>query len=482
MEKLLQLISDISGEDIASLDETDELIDDIGFDSLMIMDLVVSIKNTFDLKGDIKLSNFNPKSTIADVWTLIRIQQGEISEVCQYSKDVTNIENFPELEEFNAYYNLQKDKQPYFRVDEGIPTNHIKIDGRSYINYSTYNYLGLNGNEEVKAAAKSAIDKYGTSVSGSRLLSGEISLHGKLEKEIADFLGTDDAIVQVGGHSTNVNMIGNIVGEGDLILHDELAHNSIVQGAILSHSMRRSFKHNDMKALEKILTRLRNNYRRALIVVEGVYSMDGDTCHLPELIELKNKYGCILMIDEAHSFGTIGEHGSGICDYYHVDPSNVDILMGTLSKSGASCGGYIAGSKKFINWLKFNSPGFIFSAGITPPNTASALKAIQIFKKDSSVVKKLQDNSKYLLEGIKKLGFNTGLSKDTPVIPIIIGESERAMKLSNELYKNGINALPIIYPAVKESEARIRFFLSSLHTKEDLDNTISILSKYVDWA
>jgi len=359
-----------------------------------------------------------------------------------------------------------------------VPTNYINEGGKTYINYSTYNYLGLNGDSNVKEAAKVAIDKYGTSVSGSRLLGGELKIHEDLEHAIAQFLGTEDSIVQVGGHSTNVNMIGNIVNEKDLIVHDELAHNSIVEGAKLSHAMRRSFKHNDMVSLEKVLKRLRDNYRRTLLIVEGAYSMDGDICNLPKLLELKEKYGCILMIDEAHSFGTVGKRGAGICDYFDIDPKNIDILMGTLSKTCASCGSYIAGSKTLINYLKYNSPGFVFSAGITPANTASALAAINIFKSDQSRLKSLKRNSKILLNEIKNLGYDTGNSKDTPIIPIILGESEKAMKLSKFLRFNGINALPIIYPAVKESEARIRFFVSSMHTDKNIKDTLHILREF----
>ena len=231
--------------------------------------------------------------TVSDVWKLISSKTNLDS--ISYDDSVTDIDKFPEIDSFQKFYESRKDNQPYFKLNQGIPTNHIKINGKNYINYSTYNYLGLNGSDEVSNSAINAIKKYGTSVSGSRLLSGEIKIHEELEKQISDLIGVDDSIVEVGGHSTNVNTIGNIVNNEDLIIHDELAHNSIVEGAILSHSMRRSFKHNNLQDLEKLLKRLRKNYRRTLIIVEGAYSMDGDLCPLPELISLKNKYGCILM-------------------------------------------------------------------------------------------------------------------------------------------------------------------------------------------
>lgn len=477
MNELKELISEISGESIGNIHNKDQLIENLDFDSLMIIDLVQGIEEKFNLKSNsIKLQDIKKDITVEKIWDLIcKINKNEI--IQNYSLKVTNIDNFPEVENFNKYYEDRKETQPYFKKDQSIPKNHIILNNQEYINYSTYNYLGLNGDKRVSAYAKNAIDKYGTSVSSSRLLSGEIPLHHQLEKEISEILGTEDAIVQVGGHSTNVNTIGNIVDDKDLVIHDEFAHNSIIQGIKLAHAMRRSFKHNDMNSLEKILSRLRSKYRRTLIIAEGIYSMDGDICKLPELVSIKKKYGCILMIDEAHSFGTIGAHGGGVCDYYNLSPKNIDILMGTLSKSCGSCGGYIAGSLKFINWLRFNSPGFVFSAGITPPNTASALAAIRIFRKEPERIEKLQLNSKKLLNDIKYLGYNTGTSNNTQIIPIITGDSKKANRISQKLARNKINAMPIVYPAVKEDEARIRFFVTSLHTKADIEKTLRILKQ-----
>lgn len=348
------------------------------------------------------------------------------------------------------------------------------IDGNSYINFSTYNYLGLNGNQEVSDYAIDAIKKYGTSVSGSRLLSGEIEIHQKLEREISSFLGTEDSLVQVGGHSTNISVITSLVNSQDLIIHDSLSHNSIIQGAIYSGAQRKAFKHNDMNSLDKLLSRLHSKFRRILIIVEGVYSMDGDICDLPNLLKIKEKYGAMLMIDEAHSFGTIGKHGRGVTSYFDVDPTNIDILMGTLSKSASSCGGYIAGSKDLINYLRYNMGGFVFSCGITPSNAAAALKSIEIMKRDD-ISSTLMDNSKYFLSQLKELSIDTGLSSDTPIVPWIIGDSDKTLMISNKLFELGVNAMPIIYPAVNEEESRIRFFISSLHTKEDLDRTIEVI-------
>ena len=386
------------------------------------------------------------------------------------------LSELPEVIALKKYYeNTITNKSTYFKVNEGIARGHVTVNGEEKINYSTYNYLGLTADERVINFTKDAIDKHGTSVSGSRILTGEIELHRMLERKIADVLGVDDAVVFVGGHCTNVNLIGNLVNKRDLILHDDFAHNSIVQGSILSHAKRVHFSHNDMNDLENKLKNLRDKYRRVLIVAEGIYSMDGDVCNLPELIRLKKQYGALIMVDEAHSFGTIGKNGSGITSYFDVDPKDVDILMGTLSKSVASCGGYIAGNKEFIWYLRHGSPGFIFSCGLSPSNTAAAYKAIDIFSSDSSKIDKLHENAEYFLKSVSELGYDTGLSIGTSIVPIIIGNSRKTVEISNKLYEMGINALPIIHPAVKEDESRIRFFMSADHTREDLDKTIEAL-------
>ncbi len=471
-DKVLDIISDITGYDLEDFTMEDKLIENLGFDSIMIMDLYNVInKVPVDWNDDSLKELINVDITINQLLKMLDIEE---SASC-YPVESCKIDSFMEVESF---YNLMKSMEettPYFRKSEGVAGNRIIIEGREKINFSTYNYLGLNGDMEINDYVKKVIDQYGTSVSGSRLLSGHIDLHEKLEKKLAGFLGTEDAVVQVGGHSTNVNTIGSIVGEADLVLHDALAHNSIIQGALLSQAKRKPFKHNDMIFLESELQKLRKKYRRVLIVVEGVYSMDGDICNLPELIRIKNKYGAILMVDEAHSFGTIGRNGRGVTSYYNIDAKQVDIMMGTLSKSAASCGGYIAGSSKFINYLRYNLPGFIFSCGSTPANTAAAFKAIELFDKRSANFLKLKDNSQYFLGKIKELGFNTGKSHDSPIIPIIIGNSKESLKLSSLFFDKGINVLPIIYPAVKEDESRLRFFISASHSKEDLDETLDII-------
>lgn len=469
-----EILADITGYDVEEIGLNQLIIDDLGLDSMMILDFQRTIITEYpEINSKQLMKKFLTKNPT--VKNIIDELSGEDN--LDIREDIKDITKFPEVIEFSKYLESQKHLVPYFRVNEGIASNVIKIDGVNKINYSTYNYLGLNGNEEINDYAKKAIDKYGTSVSGSRLLSGEISLHRELEEKIASFIGTEDAVVQVGGHSTNVNTIGNIVNHEDLILHDALSHNSIIQGALLSHAKRKPFKHNDMNNLESELKRLRDKYRRVLIIVEGVYSMDGDICNLSELIRLKEKYGAILMIDEAHSIGTIGKNGRGITSHFDIDPSKVDILMGTLSKSLNSCGGYIAGKAEFIKHLKFNSPGFIFSVGMTPCNVAAAYKTLCIMEKSEDIFIDLKENSAYFLSQAKEMGINVGLSSNTPIIPVIVGNSQKALEISKELYEEGVNAMPIVYPAVSENEARLRFFISAAHTKGDIDFTISKLKK-----
>ncbi|WP_394514333.1 aminotransferase class I/II-fold pyridoxal phosphate-dependent enzyme [Priestia aryabhattai] len=474
---IIKHLAEITGYDEIEITLTSSLINDLGLDSMMVLDFHRLMLQDFPEIREINLEAIFQKED-TNVESIISLVQKELG-IEREENTISALDSFKEIQDFHQYLET-KDYIPYFRKNSGIASNKIVMDGVEKVNFSTYNYLGINGSEEINQAVVEAIKHYGTSVSGSRLLSGEIKLHQELENKIANFIGVEDAIIQVGGHSTNVNTIGNIVNEEDLILHDSLSHNSIIQGAILSRAKRKPFKHNDMNHLENELKRLRSKFRRTLIVVEGVYSMDGDICNLPELIRLKNKYDAILMVDEAHSIGTIGKNGRGVTSYFNINPNSVDILMGTFSKSFNSCGGYIAGSKSFIKYLRYNSPGFIFSVGMTPSNTAAALASIKICERDSELFNRLRENYNYFLNSLKKIGGNTGESSNTPVVPLIIGNSDKALKFSEMLFEDGINAMPIVYPAVKESEARIRFFISAAHTKNDLDFTLNCIKKHMD--
>jgi 8-amino-7-oxononanoate synthase/acyl carrier protein len=369
---------------------------------------------------------------------------------------------------------------PFFTVHQGLTNDRTIIDGNEVINFSSYNYVGMSGDPVVTKAAQDAAAKYGTSVSASRLVSGEKDIHGEFEREVAEFVGVESSLCFVGGHATNETVVGHLVGPGDLILHDALAHNSILQGAILSGARRRPFPHNDFETADRILSEFRHEYRRVLIVIEGVYSMDGDYPDLPKFIELKKKHHALLMIDEAHSVGTLGETGRGIGEFFDIDQNDVDIWMSTLSKTFGSCGGYIAGRKELIEYLKYTAPGFVFSVGMPPMATAAALAAIRLLKKEPQRVHQLQARSKLFLELAKERGFNTGMSKDSPVIPVILGNSIHSLQLSNALLQRGINVQPILYPAVEESAARLRFFITSEHTEDQIRYTIDCMAEELE--
>jgi 8-amino-7-oxononanoate synthase len=390
------------------------------------------------------------------------------------------IDQFPEYLRLRQNLELVENSpfgNPFFSVHEGISNNRTTIGGKSLINFSSYNYLGFSGDPAVSQAAKDAIDRYGTSVSASRLVSGQKPVHIELEKSLAQFFGLEDAIVFSGGHATNESVVGHLMGPGDLILHDGLAHNSIVQGAILSGARRRPFVHNDWREADRLLSEFRHEYRRVLIAVEGVYSMDGDSPDLPKFIEVKNRHQAMLMVDEAHSLGVLGKTGRGIAEHFGIVPQEVEIWMGTVSKTLGSSGGYITGTKSLVEYLRYTAPGFVFAAGINPPAAAAALAALRILEQHPDRVERLRENSALFLSLCKERGMNTGMSKDSAVVPIILGNSMHALMLSQAMLARGIHAMPILHPAVEESAARLRFFISALHTPDEIRYTVDTLAE-----
>lgn len=365
---------------------------------------------------------------------------------------------------------------PFFKVHDATAAAHSQIDGRDYINFSSYNYLGLSGDSRVANAAKAAIDQYGTSVSASRLVSGERPIHRHLEQALAHLHDTEDAITFVSGHATNVTTIGYLFGPRDLILHDELVHNSALQGIQLSGARRLPFPHNDWAALDTILTQQRHQVERVLIIIEGMYSMDGDFPDLPRFIEVKHRHRAFLMVDEAHSIGVMGATGRGIAEHFGVAGSAVDIWMGTLSKALAGCGGYIAGERTLIEHLKFLAPGFLYSVGMAPPLAAAALEALACMQQEPQRVSALQQRGRQFLAEATLHGINTGGSCGLAIVPAIVGSSVRAVRLSGEMFARGINVQPIIYPAVPEKSARLRFFISSEHSEDDIRDCVGVLA------
>lgn len=388
------------------------------------------------------------------------------------------IGKFDEVEELDQRFKMAEAmgiKNPYFNLHTGTARDTSLVDGVEMLNFSSYNYLGFSGHPEVVEAAQQAITDYGTSVSASRVASGERPVHRDLEAGLAAHVGVEDALVFVSGHATNVTTVGHMMDKGDLVLHDSLIHDSIMQGILLSGAARRPFPHNDLDALEKALTQIRGSYRRVLICAEGIYSMDGDICDLPRLVELKKRFKTLLMVDEAHSSGVLGHAGKGIADYAGVDPNDVDIWMGTLSKSFASCGGFIAGSRDLIRYLKYTAPGFVYSAGIPPANAGAALKSLELMHAQPEVVQQCRDRSKFFLEQARAKGIDTGDAIGAAVVPAIIGNSMECMQLAERLGEREINVQPIVYPAVEDEKARLRFFISATHSEEQLTHTVDVM-------
>lgn len=366
---------------------------------------------------------------------------------------------------------------PFFRVHEGVAGATTQIDGQSYINFANYNYLGLAGDSVVSASAKAAIDQYGTSASASRMVAGERPVQRQLERALASIYEVDDCVAFVSGHATNVTVIGCLFGPGDLIVHDSLAHNSIVQGAQLSGAKRLNFPHNDWAALDALLARVRREYRRVLIAVEGIYSMDGDFPELERFIDIKRRHSAFLMIDEAHSFGVLGATGKGIREHFGLAGRDVDIWMGTFSKTMAGCGGYIAGEQALIDILRHLAPGFLYSVGLSPVLAAASLTALQRMLEEPQRVTTLRERGRQFLDAARQAGLNTGLSAGYSVVPVIIGSSLKAAQWANALFEKGINTQPIFYPAVEEKAARLRFFICCTHTPEQIAYTVESVAQ-----
>ncbi len=449
----------------------DKNLVDLGVNSLIAAELGSELYNKLGIRLDI-ITLFEQHS-LNKLAEFLTTDPAVLAKINRHHAEVNSAES---REALNLVKPLDKSllatvKNIYFKVNSGISTNNTVIDGNEFINYSGYNYLGMSGNPKVTEAVVAAVKEYGSSVSASRMVSGEKQLHLKLERTIADLIGAEDAAVLPSGYATNIAIITHLFGPGDLVVYDALAHKSILQGALFSGATCMAFPHNDYNALEELLAKNRNHYRRALIVSEGAFSMDGDICDVRRLINVKQNFQTFLMIDEAHSMGVIGKTGRGIREYFNLNPQDVDIWMGTLSKSFASCGGYIAGSAELIENFKYTSAGFVYSAGISPANTAASLAAIKLMNDHPERVTALEQRSSLLLSLLKKNGIPTGSSSDTPIIPIMAGSTEAAIQLSSYLADHGIYALPIFYPAVEKNLARIRLFVNCLHTEKQIHYT-----------
>ncbi|WP_260604918.1 MULTISPECIES: aminotransferase class I/II-fold pyridoxal phosphate-dependent enzyme [unclassified Streptomyces] len=475
---------------LEGLSERTALVTDLGFDSLMLQELETNIGKR--LPGFRTDELHSPDITIGRLVTLAGPHlteppaPGEVlpreEPGADWEDGTACVDDFPEVRQFEERLDHMARSGadfPYFRVHQGNIRDTTVIGGRPYLSFGSYNYLGLSGHPAVNEAVHEAVDRYGTSVSASRVLSGERDLTIRLERALAGFLGTEDCLALVSGHATNVTAIGHLVGAGDLVVHDALAHDSILQGITLSGAARRPFAHNDMGQLEGMLRLNRTRFRRVLIVVEGAYSMDGDLADLPAVIELKKRYGALLMVDEAHSIGTVGERGRGVGEFFGVDRADVDLWMGTLSKAFASCGGYLAGSARTVRWLRHTLSGFVYSVGLTPANAAAALAATELIEAEPHRVRALRRNAELFLTQAASAGVVTGTSADTPIVPCILGDSPMTLRVADRLFERGVIADPIFHPAVEEGLSRLRFFLSSEHGEDDIRRAVSILAEEV---
>ena len=387
---------------------------------------------------------------------------------------------FEELPEFKklmvqkAVSAMASVENPFYRSHERAAGATSVIAGKEVINFASYDYISANTHQKVADAAKAAIDQFGISASASRLVAGERPLHVTLESSLAEVYGTQAAVCFVSGYLTNAATISTLVGPKDLVVHDELIHNSVLAGVKLSGATRRFFRHNDTTDLENVLNGVAGNFDRVLVIVEGIYSMDGDIANLPELVRLRSRYGFWLMVDEAHSLGVLGKTGRGTFEHFGIDPNSVDLWMGILSKTASSCGGYIAGTNALIDILKAEAGGFVYSVGLSPVLAAAAVASIDVMRSEVWRVEKLRHNGHFFLDRARQAGLNVGTSAGYSVVPVIVGDSLRAVQLSNELLDAGINALPIIYPAVQEGLARLRFFLTSDHTPDQITQAVSL--------
>ncbi len=482
-EKVREIFADVLGLDVKTIKDTDHFIEDLGGDSLSSLGVFSKAEEMYGVI--IPDTEYFSCANIEDLSKLLYRKIHHIEERGEENKqkEIRKITRFDQSREYEEYatrlLGLQDAgiKDPYFVAHDSVLLDTSIVNGREVINLASYNYVGMSGHPRTMEAAKKAIDMYGTSASGSRMIAGEKTLFRELERTIAKWKHTDDALVLVGGHSTNVTFVGNFCNERDLILYDALSHNSIAQGCQLSKSDTKAFPHNDFEMLERMLKAARDKYEKILIVVEGVYSMDGDIAPIPDFVALKKKYDAFLMVDEAHSSCVIGKNGGGVDDYFDLLPGDIDIKMGTLSKGLGTCGGYLAGEQSLIDYLRYSIPGFMFSVGISPPLAAATLEAVRMMMEGNPKVAALHRNIRYFVEGAQQRGFDTCLAKETAIVPIMVGEDHDAYELSTLMLENGVFVPPAVYPAVPKHQARLRFCLISEHKPEQLDYALDTLEK-----
>jgi 8-amino-7-oxononanoate synthase len=361
---------------------------------------------------------------------------------------------------------------PYFKELESEQAPEITIKGKKFIMFGSNNYLGLANDSRMKAAAIGAVKRFGTGVAGSRFLNGNTVLHTNLEKKLAAFKGRESALIYATGYQMNLGVVSALVGKGDFAVVDKLNHASILDGCRLSHGELRRFRHNDPENLDKVLKEIGPRHGK-LVIVDGVFSMEGDIAPIPEISRVCRKHGARLMVDDAHATGVLGEHGRGTCEHFGLSHKDVDLVVGTCSKSFASVGGFAVGDETIIHYIKHLSRSMIFSAALPPSSVAAITKAIEIIEEEPQRIKKLWDNSAYLMKRFKAMGLNTGETQ-TPIIPVIIGDNEKTFMLWRMLSVHGLFTNPVVSPAVPPKRAMLRVVATATHTREQLDRALGI--------
>ena len=363
---------------------------------------------------------------------------------------------------------------PYFREITSKQGTEVEMGGHKVLMFGSNAYTGLTGDQRIIDAAKAALDKYGSGCAGSRFLNGTLDLHVQLEKELATYVGKDETLCFSTGFFVNSGVLAVVVGRGDYIICDDRDHASIVDGRRLSFATQLHYKHNDMEDLERVLKNLPHEAIK-LIVVDGVFSMEGDLANLPKIVELKHKYNCSIMVDEAHGIGVFGDHGRGVCDHFGLT-DEVDLIMGTFSKSMASIGGFIAADADTINYLRHTCRTYIFSASNTPAATAAALEALHILQQEPERIEKLWDVTRYALKRFREEGFEIG-ETESPIIPLYIHDVEKTFVAVAKAFEYGVFINPVIPPACAPQDTLVRFALMATHTKDEVERAVNILKK-----
>lgn len=382
---------------------------------------------------------------------------------------------------FDKCYNFKRADEakamgmyPYFTPIQEVKGNKVRVDGKEMIMVGSNNYLGLINHPRVMKAAKEAVDRYGVATCGSRFLNGTLDIHIELEKKLAEFMKKEAALAFSTGFQTNQGIISTLIGKGDSVITDKLVHASIIDACRLTYGHVYRFKHNDMADLEKVLSSLDKDAGK-MVVVDGVFSMEGDLVNLPKVVELSKKYSAKIMVDDAHGIGVMGKSGRGTSEHFGVE-NDVDLVMGTFSKSIASLGGFVAGDAKVISYIKHFARALIFSASITPASVATAITTVDIIQTEPERREKLWNITKKMKSGFQALGYNTGPT-ETPIIPVIVGNDEMAFMLWRSLREDGIFTNPVIYPAVPKGQSLIRTSYSATHTEEELDTVLASFEK-----